>query len=82
MTTQKIETDTIREFVESNLLAGRTIEADEDLLLTGLVDSLGIMTLVSHLEGLAGHAIPPEDVTFENFASISAMTEYLNRAAA
>lgn len=65
-------------FISSRLLHGRQISADEDLLLSGLLDSLGVMTLVSHLESLRGHAIPPQDVTIENFTSVATITTYLN----
>ena len=58
---------------------GRTIAADEDLLGSGLVDSLGIMSLVFFVEQEAALEIPPEDVTIENFQTIDAIDGYLAR---
>ena len=58
---------------------GRTIAPDEDLLGSGLVDSLGIMSLVFFVEQEAALEIPPEDVTIENFQTIDAIHDYLAR---
>ena len=67
----------LQSFVQSTLLGGQSITPDENLLLSGLVDSLGVMTLVAHLETETGQPIPPEDVILENFASIDAIMAYL-----
>jgi len=53
------------------------MSADENLLLSGLVDSLGVMTLVAHLEEVTGAPVPMEDVILENFATINAITAYI-----
>lgn len=58
---------------------GRVIAPDEDLLGSGLVDSLGIMSLVFFVEQEAVLEIPPEDVTIENFQTIDAIDGYLAR---
>jgi len=70
----------IHSFVEARLLNGKQVAADDNLLLTGLVDSLGVMTLVGHLETETGRVIPLEDVTLENFATIDAIATYLDAA--
>ncbi len=67
----------IRRYIESELLDGQTIRDDENLLLSGLVDSLGIMRLVAHLEETASVSIPPEAVTIENFMSVDAIDSYM-----
>ncbi|MBL4812925.1 MAG: acyl carrier protein [Rhodobacteraceae bacterium] len=69
----------LQTFVQTNLLAGQSVATDENMLLSGLVDSLGVMTLVSHLETEAGIHIPPEDVILENFATINAIIAYLGQ---
>ncbi len=51
--------------------------ADENLLLSGLVDSLGVMSLVAYMEETFGFKIPFDDVVIENFMSIEAMTAYV-----
>jgi len=68
----------IQTFLADNLLSGKMVTADEELLLTGLIDSLGVIALVSHLESATGRSIPPEDVTLDNFSSVGAIAEYLN----
>ncbi len=70
------ETD-IQNFVSQSLLNGRTIAADEDLLLSGLLDSLGVMTLVAHLEQQLDSVIPAQDITMENFTSVKTISNYL-----
>lgn len=60
---------------------GGDIKEDEDLLSSGLIDSLGILTLVSFMEEQFAIEIPSEDVVYENFHSIKSMSNYLaNRA--
>ena len=56
---------------------GRDIKEDEDLLSSGLIDSLGILTLVSFMEEQFAIEIPSEDVVYENFHSIESMSRYL-----
>jgi acyl carrier protein len=57
----------------------RTIAADEDLLGGGLVDSLGMMSLVYFIEQELGIDVPAEDVTIENFQTLEAIDAYLAR---
>jgi acyl carrier protein len=66
----------IREFVIDRLAptSGRTDIGDEDDLIDGgVIDSLGIFQLVAFLEETFGIAIGDEEITPENFASVSAI---------
>lgn len=74
--------DEIRAFVLNDLLSGKPVADDEDLLLGGLVDSLGVMRLVAYLEQRHQVTIPPEDVVIEHFESIDAIAAYMSRRAA
>lgn len=74
-----IAPDTIRALIQDRLLDGRAIGCDDDLLLSGLLDSLGVMSLVGHLEELRGAPIPHQDVVIENFETVNAIAAYLNR---
>ena len=56
---------------------GGDIKEDEDLLSSGLIDSLGILTLVSFMEEQFAIEIPSEDVVYENFHSIESLSHYL-----
>jgi acyl carrier protein len=57
-------------------LDGDGIEADTDLMSTGLVDSLGVVQIVEWMEAQLGFEIDPGDVVLEHFRSVSAMVEY------
>mgnify|MGYP001554403104 CR=1 FL=1 len=69
----------IKEYVVGELLSGKDVGDEDDLLLSGLVDSLGVMRLVNHLEQQYSIRIPPEDVTIEHFMNIEAISLYLKR---
>ena len=55
------------------------IDVDTDLLMTGLVDSLGVILIVDWLEEQLEIEIDPGDVTLENFRYVSDMLDYLAR---
>lgn len=57
------------------------VGASDDLLFSGLLDSIAVMRLVGFIETDLGASIPPEDVTLENFASIDAIARYLEARA-
>jgi acyl carrier protein len=63
----------IREFVLERLApaTGRTqLADDEDLIDSGVLDSLGIFQLVAFLEEQYGVAIADTEITPENFATL------------
>lgn len=67
---------TIREFVLDRLAptSGRSeIADDDDLIDSGVIDSLGIFQLVAFLEESFGISIGDEEITPENFASVMAI---------
>ncbi len=53
------------------------IEAETDLLLTGAVDSLGVIRITQWMEDELGVEIDPADVTLDNFQTVSRMMVYL-----
>lgn len=53
------------------------IDVETDLLLTGLVDSLGVVMIVEWIEADQGVTIDPGDVVLENFQTVGAMLNYL-----
>jgi len=55
------------------------LSENEDLLSSGILDSLGILQLVAFIEKSFGIRIPDEDVVFDNFQSVSAMVDYLQK---
>jgi len=67
---------TIRDFVLDRLAptSGRSdIADDDDLIDSGVIDSLGIFQLVAFLEETFGITIGDEEITPENFGSVTAI---------
>ena len=54
------------------------LSVDDELLASGLIDSIGVVRLVTFVEETFSISIPAEDVIVENFSSIGALDEYLN----
>ena len=73
--------DEIRAYIQDRILMdpALSLEEDQDLLLSNILDSLRVMLLISHLEERSGFTIPPEDVTLENFQSLRQIHAYLAR---
>lgn len=73
-------TDQILTYIDRDLL-GSTEEQStlpgDDLLSTGLLDSIGVMRLVAFIEQAFQIKISPADVTIENFISAEAIVNYL-----
>jgi len=57
--------------------ADEPVEPATDLLLTGLVDSLGVVMIVEWLEDELDIEIDPGDVVLEHFQTVDAMLAYL-----
>jgi acyl carrier protein len=77
----KETTEKLARYIASELLnqANLAIGVDDDLLGSGLLDSLSVMSLVYHIEQEFGISIPAEDVLIENFGSLSAIDSYVGR---
>lgn len=73
--------DRLARYIAADLLneADRVIGDDEDLLTSGLLDSLSVMSLIHFIEQDLGIDVPAEDVTIENFVSLRAIDAYLGR---
>lgn len=72
---------TIISYIEEDLLSGQSdvqLTADEDILTTGLIDSIGIMNLIAFLEEKFEVTIPAEDMTIENFMTVETIETYIN----
>lgn len=67
-------------FVNETLLNNRkTVGANDSLLTTNVIDSLGVMRLVAHLETAFDIRISPADVTIENFRTIAHIAAYVDK---
>ena len=72
----------ITKFIQENLLSRKgeiELEPEDDLLGSGLLDSMGVMRLVSFLEETFQVKVPPEDIVIENFINVNAITNYVER---
>ncbi|MGD8444947.1 MAG: acyl carrier protein, partial [Desulfobacterales bacterium] len=72
----------LKQYMTKELLADQDdidIQEDDNLLLSGLIDSLGIMRLITFIEQEFQVKVQPEDVTIENFSTINIIADYLSR---
>ena len=69
----------VRSYIVDELLSGKTVRDDEELLISGLIDSIGVMRLVTYLEQHYAITIPPQDVIIEHFATIDTIITYLTK---
>lgn len=69
------------EYIKNEIMRNRNarLGEDEDLLSSGILDSLGILQIVAFIEKTFSIRIPDEDVVFDNFQSVNAMAAYLQR---
>jgi acyl carrier protein len=66
--------DRIKRFIEQEVLLGEVSKIQNDTpLLTGMIDSFGLMQLVSFLEEEFGIEIDPRDMTPEHFGTVNHM---------
>jgi acyl carrier protein len=71
----------IRKFVVDHFLFGEDndLANDASLLEQGVIDSTGVLELVSHIESRYGCKVKDEELTPENLDSISRIADYLQR---
>jgi acyl carrier protein len=72
--------DDVKKFVFSELafnIPHESISLDDNLLSQGIIDSMGIMQLVSFIEEKYGISVLPEDVVPENFHSLNALKVFI-----
>lgn len=55
------------------------LEATEDLLGSGILDSLGMMRLIAFIEEEFNCKILPEDMLIENFMTVEHIIDFLNK---
>jgi acyl carrier protein len=65
---------TIAHFIGAQLLEGsREVGVDDEVVLDGTIDSLGVTRLIDYLEKEFRVTIAAQDVTIENFRSATTM---------
>jgi len=75
--------DTVRAFIKENFLFGNddAFKDDTSFLNEGIVDSTGILELVSFLEEEFSITVEDEELLPENLDSINNVVTYVNRKA-
>jgi len=70
----------ILEFIRKEIVkdSEQIPDPQENLLASGVIDSVGIMMLVRHLEAELGLKIPAGDLVPKNFRTIEVMATYLS----
>lgn len=74
----------IRAFIIENFLFGEynNFKEETSFLESGMIDSTGILELVSYLEETFGISVEDEELIPENLDSIANIVAYLNRKGA
>ena len=70
-------TSKLIQYIREELLGGQEVSAEQDLLSDGMIDSIGMVRLVTFLDEEFNVSVPPEDFTIENFGSVSNIDGYL-----
>lgn len=70
--------DRVSQFIRDAFLVDQVAE-DESFLASGIIDSLGVMQLVSFLEAEFGLKVPDTDLIPENFDSVARVAAYVER---
>ncbi|MFD1613742.1 acyl carrier protein [Gelatiniphilus marinus] len=55
------------------------IAFNDDILSSGIVDSIGMIRLVNFIEKEFGIEVLSEEMTFDNFKSIETITDYIQQ---
>ncbi|MEE9372221.1 MAG: acyl carrier protein [Saprospiraceae bacterium] len=67
-------------YIEQQLLSGNSdirILPEDDLLGSGLIDSMGMINLIAFIENNFNVVIPAEDMIIENFMTIKHIERYI-----
>ena len=72
--------ESIRSFFETDLLKRSNVEHvsnTDNVISAGIVDSLGIVKIISYLEDTFSVAIDDSDLVMENFETIESMATFV-----
>ncbi len=70
----------LRQFVNENLLFGRhdgALEDDDSFLERGIIDSTGVLELITFVEDRFGIRVKDQDLVPENLDSINRLVRYI-----
>jgi len=72
----------IRQYFKGSLVGGAFDLDDDDPLLGGFLDSIGVLTLATHLESRYGISVRGHEVDPANFGTLRALASYIQRKTA
>lgn len=79
-TVEAIAADLLK-FINAEVsVSSEEVVADSDLLLSGAVDSLGVVRITQWMEDELGLEIDPTEVTLENFQTVDRMAAFCLRS--
>jgi acyl carrier protein len=72
---------TIRNFISENFLFGDDVQLDNDtsFLDAGIIDSTGVLELISFVEETYNIKVDDEEIIPENFDSLKNVSDYLEQ---
>ena len=76
MIEEKLKNFILTEFAEQ--IEQKSIDVNDDLLSMGIVDSMGVLQIVNFIEEHFGIKVEDEEITIDNFRTISAMARFVN----
>ena len=75
--TQDILVERIRSFLVRQFPTTKNVSNDEPLLKNGIIDSLGILEVVTFIEKEFSITVSDEDLLPENFGSVASLTTFV-----
>ncbi len=69
----------IRDFLDDHFPGAGAAQPGQSLLESGLIDSIGVLSLVTWLEEAFGFVIDDADVLPENLDSVAALVDFVAR---
>ena len=76
MIEEKLKNFILTEFAEQ--IEQKSIDVNDDLLSMGIVDSMGVLQIVNFIEEHFGIKVEDEEITIDNFRTISAVARFVN----
>ena len=78
MSDNHLERD-LKRFISDELITDESLELgdNDELLLDGLIDSLGAIRLVGFVEKRCDIKVPPQHVTVDNFGTVALVARYV-----
>jgi len=69
----------VRDFIMENFLPEKALADDDRLLENGIIDSTGILEIVSFIETTYGFVVEDEDLIPDNLDSIDRITAFVQK---